>query len=64
VAAAEFGERGDAEPSEHVVHVTIGRLEVRAGVPAAPPAATTAPRRRPAVALDDYLRERSEGRRG
>jgi hypothetical protein len=63
VAAAELADRGDAEPSEHVVHVTIGRLEVRAGAPAPMPAQTTAPRRRSGIALDDYLRERSEGRR-
>jgi hypothetical protein len=57
--ARGLGADGAAEP---VVHVTIGRLEVRAAEPARP-----APPRRslaaPSVSLDDYLRRRREGRR-
>jgi hypothetical protein len=58
-------DHGDGEQPEHVVHVTIGRLEVRAGAPAAvpAPAPTRPPRRSSGIGLDDYLRERSEGRR-
>jgi hypothetical protein len=46
--------------AEPVVHISIGRVEVKAV------AETTAPRRppqpkRPALSLDDYLRERSGG---
>jgi hypothetical protein len=64
-AAHPTTDRSDGEQPEHVVHVTIGRLEVRAGAPAAVPAAapTRSPRRSSGIGLDDYLRERSEGRR-
>jgi hypothetical protein len=44
---------------ESVVHVTIGRLEVRAApAPAAPPRHSSGPR---PTSLDDYLRQRSGG---
>jgi hypothetical protein len=45
------------------VHVTIGRIEVRAITPPAPPAPSAAPpkpSRR--LSLDDYLKQRAEGR--
>jgi hypothetical protein len=51
-----------AEPPPPAIHVTIGRVEVRAVPPAAPPphpAQPTAPR----VSLDEYLRGRTGGRR-
>jgi hypothetical protein len=41
------------EPS---VQVTIGRVEVRAIFPEAPPARIPAPRARPTVSLDEYLK--------
>ncbi|QWP78990.1 hypothetical protein J5226_11610 [Lysobacter sp. K5869] len=45
------------------MHVSIGRVEIRANAPAAAPAA--APRRNgaPALGLDDYLRQRHGDRR-
>jgi hypothetical protein len=45
------------------IHITIGRVEVRAVAPAA--AAVAAPRAagRPRLSLEDYLKERSGGRR-
>jgi hypothetical protein len=48
--------------SAPTVNVTIGRIEVRAVTPAAPPPKRTAP---PAarLALEDYLKQREEGRR-
>ncbi len=44
------------------MHVTIGRLEIRAStepVPTAPPTVS----RRPTLGLDDYLRRRGEAAR-
>jgi hypothetical protein len=54
-------ERAEADlPAEPVVHVTIGRVEVRAVLPGAPPArpAQTPPRK---SSLEDYLRGRKGG---
>ncbi len=47
--------------AEPAVHISIGRVEVKAAAPPAPPARTES-RRRPAVSLDDYLRDRGERR--
>jgi hypothetical protein len=44
------------------IQVTIGRIDVRAVLPAAPPPRKTMPPR-PALTLDDYLRERNYRRR-
>jgi hypothetical protein len=43
------------------IHVTIGRVEVRANLPAASQPA--APRRGSAISLDDYLQQQAERRR-
>lgn len=54
-AQADHGNRAGSEP---VVHVSIGRLEVRAA-----PAAAAPPRRREEAqpsSLDDYLRQRGK----
>jgi hypothetical protein len=53
--------RDSLPPSEPVVHITIGRLEVRAAPPAQPEPARerTRPRSAPAVPLEEYLRQRS-----
>jgi hypothetical protein len=46
-------------PPVPTIHVTIGRVEVRATVPAAP---ASKPRPAPqTMSLDDYLRQRSRG---
>jgi hypothetical protein len=52
-----------APPSEQVINVTIGRIEVRA---TPPPAATSRSNNQkpPGMSLDDYLRQRSGGGRG
>ncbi|HET6554175.1 MAG TPA: hypothetical protein VFG49_11615, partial [Dyella sp.] len=53
-------EMGDVSRAEHepVVHVSIGRLEVRAGpAPTAPARRQETPRH---SAFDDYLRERGK----
>jgi hypothetical protein len=50
----------NANPSEPVVHVTIGRVEIRA-VPA-PPAPKRAAPTKPALSLSDYLQRRGGGR--
>lgn len=46
------------------IRVTIGRVEVRAITPPAPPAARPKPARTgPVLSLDDYLKQRSRGQR-
>jgi hypothetical protein len=55
--------RESLDAAAPVVRVTIGRVEVRAELPS-PKARTAAPRTRPATtSLDDYLKQRAEGRR-
>jgi len=57
--AASADNRASAEPA---VHITIGRIEVRANMATAPPAPRTPTRNKPALSLDDYLK-RGGGRR-
>jgi hypothetical protein len=55
--------RESADTAAPVVRVTIGRVEVRAELPS-PKARAAAPRTRSATtSLDDYLKQRAEGRR-
>jgi hypothetical protein len=57
------GQTQSAPPSEQVINVTIGRVEVRA---TPPPTATSRSNNQkpPVMSLDDYLRQRSGGGRG
>jgi hypothetical protein len=50
-----------ANPAEPVVHVTIGRVEIRAV--AAPAATKRSTQSKPALSLSDYLDRRSGGQR-
>lgn len=52
--------RGDAAPSPAVpvVHVTIGRVEIKAPAPA--PARQASPGREPKLGLEEYLRRREK----
>ena len=52
-----------SEPAQPTIQVTIGRVEVRAVTPPAPPARPPRPAPAPSLALDDYLKQRREGRR-
>jgi len=54
---------GISKSSEQTVHVTIGRVEVRAIHSPAPAQRTAAPRARSTVSLDDYLKGSTRGRR-
>lgn len=54
-------QRTQDTPAEPAVRVTIGRVEVRAIQPASPPAPRRLPE--PRLTLEDYLRQRREGRR-
>jgi hypothetical protein len=55
-----FAPQREAPAPEPVIHITIGRIEVRAtAAPKAP--ARERPAARPAVDLDEYLRQRSKG---
>ena len=62
VSQPAFGESSNLRAAEvPTIQVTIGRIEIRATPPAAP-----VPKPRPAsptLSLDDYLRQRNEGRR-
>ncbi|MDQ3929215.1 MAG: hypothetical protein M3328_08720 [Chloroflexota bacterium] len=53
------------EPSAPTIRVSIGRIEVRAVTPPPmlPERRDTPARPGPALSLDDYLKERNEGRR-
>lgn len=52
----------ESEPSETVVHVSIGRIDVRANQPAAPERRPSRPAG-PRLSLGDYLKRREERRR-
>lgn len=55
--------REDPRSAPPAIHVTIGRVEVRATAPAAPPVPQKSkPSRAPKLSLDDYLRQRNGGR--
>jgi hypothetical protein len=64
---AAVGARRDpaaATQGPPVIRVTIGRIDVRADVPTPAPArAATTPLRAPMLSLDDYLKQRNEGKR-
>jgi hypothetical protein len=53
----------ESEPSETVVHVSIGRIEVRAAQPPAAPEQRPARPSGPRLTLADYLKRREERRR-
>ena len=52
-----------AEPAAPLVRVTIGRVEVRAQFPAAPSAPAPRRSRASTLSLEDYLKQRSGGKR-
>lgn len=49
--------------SAPVIRVTIGRIDVRAEFPAPAPARAATPPRAPMLSLEDYLKQRKEGKR-
>lgn len=55
--------RAAAAPEPPAVHVTIGRIEVRAVAPPVPTPARRTPRHPAPLALDEYLEQRRSGRR-
>jgi hypothetical protein len=53
----------DTDPHENsVVHITIGRIDVRAVSPPAPSSRARAPAHRPSMSLSEYLQRRNQGR--
>lgn len=51
-----------AEPAAPAIHITIGRVEVRAQVAAPPaPAPRPKPQSKPSLSLDDYLKRGGGG---
>ncbi|HYN19682.1 MAG TPA: hypothetical protein VE078_01890 [Thermoanaerobaculia bacterium] len=60
-AAWEAAGKAGEDESGPTIHVTIGRIEVKAPPHPAPPPARPA-RQRPRVTLSEYLRRRREGR--
>ncbi len=55
--------RPDSETAAPIVRVTIGRVEVRAQFPSAPSVPVARRPRPPALSLEDYLKQRSGGKR-
>ncbi len=55
--------RRDSETAAPIVRVTIGRVEVRAHFPCAPSVPVARRPRPPALSLEDYLKQRSGGKR-
>src|SRR6185369_5921293 len=45
------------------IRISIGRVDVRAIMPAGPAKATVATRAKPALSLENYLKQREEGKR-
>ena len=45
------------------IKINIGRVDVRAIMPAAPPVVPASPRPKPALSLESYLKQREEGKR-
>ncbi len=63
-SATRRDQGASASPGPPVVRVTIGRIDVRAQFPAPAPSPVPARRARPAaLTLEDYLKQRSEGKR-
>ena len=52
-----------AAPQSMPIRISIGRVDVRAIMPAAPAKATAATRAKPALSLENYLKQREEGKR-
>ena len=48
-------------PSEPVISISIGRIDVRAATPASAPPGPSRPRERRVMSLDDYLERRASG---
>jgi hypothetical protein len=63
VAAPRRGLAAELEPPSRIVRVTIGRVDVRAQFPAAPQPPAVKSARPPALSLDEYLKQRREGKR-
>jgi len=53
----------EAPPPAPVIRVSIGRIEVRAEFPAAPPRPGPKSSQPPALSIEEYARQRSEGKR-
>lgn len=61
---AERARYGNDESQLPVIRVTIGRIDVRAQFPAATSSTSPAqPRKTAALSLDEYMKQRSEGKR-
>ena len=53
---------GETSGGEPTIHVTIGRVEVKAAAPEQPPKRTARKLMPPQLTLGEYLRRRREGR--
>ncbi len=52
-----------AESQPQPIKITIGRVDVRAIMPSVPPKAAASMRPKPALSLENYLKQREEGKR-
>jgi hypothetical protein len=61
--AAATPQLHSAEQQLPPIRINIGRVDVRAIMPAAPPVVPSSPRPKPALSLESYLKQREEGKR-
>jgi hypothetical protein len=52
-----------ATPQALPIRISIGRVDVRAIMPASPAKAAVSTRSKPALSLESYLKQREEGKR-
>lgn len=62
-AAELMIERSVEQRESPTIKITIGRVDVRAIMPQAPPVKSTPVRPKPGLSLQDYLKQREEGKR-
>jgi len=58
-----FAPNVTATPQSMPIRISIGRVDVRAIMPAGPAKAAVATRAKPALSLENYLKQREEGKR-
>jgi hypothetical protein len=63
VTLSSMPQNNRSEQQQPAIRITIGRVDVRAIMPAVPPPAAAPVRPKPALSLESYLKQREEGKR-